>query len=187
MSAEGPILEALTHRLSECPEEFLLPPRIGNDGTISVIAIVHDHLRAMGIATPQSEFNTHEAGYLSLIAIAAWLLHDDWFLAHPELAPGMERLLGATLQMLSDVVAAKEFVTDPDRREELARFCLAQLGLRPHGETAAQAKDRLTALDSIERVKVLRDTQAAEARAQEVRKQMAKRAAEEAAAKATRE
>ena len=55
------------------------------------------------------------------------------------------------------------------------------------GESAAQAKDRLTALDSLERVKVLRDTLEAEARANEVRKMMAKRAAEEAAAKETRE
>jgi hypothetical protein len=39
----------------------------------------------------------------------------------------------------------------------------------------------------VERVRVLRDTQEAEARAQEVRKKMAQRAAEEAAAKATRE
>ena len=39
----------------------------------------------------------------------------------------------------------------------------------------------------MERIKVLRDTQEAEARANEVRKMMAKRAAEEAAAKETRE
>ena len=187
MGTEGPILEALTHRLSECPEEFLLAPRIGDSGAISVIAIAHDHLRAMGIAAPQILENSRDAAFLSLVSVAAWLLHDDWFLARADLAPKMERLLGAFLQPLSAAVPAKEFVTDPDRREELARFCLAQLGLRPQGETAAQAKDRLTALDSLERVRVLRDTQAAEARAQEVRKMMARRAAEEAAAKATRE
>ena len=91
------------------------------------------------------------------------------------------------LQSLAALVTPNEFVADPDRREELVRLCLAQLGLRPQGESPAQSKDRMTALDSVERVRVLRDTQEAEARAQEVRKMMAKRAAEEAAAKATRE
>jgi len=187
MEAEGPILESLTHRLAECPEEFLLPPRMGNSGAISVAAIVHDHLRAMGGGALEPLRNTGEAALLSLVAVTTWLLHDDWFLDQPALAEKMQRLLGNALQPLSAIVPAKQFVTDPDRREELARFCLAELGLRPQGESAAQAKDRLTALDSLERVKVLRDTLEAEARANEVRKMMAKRAAEEAAAKETRE
>ncbi|HEY3838816.1 MAG TPA: hypothetical protein VGL72_19705 [Bryobacteraceae bacterium] len=182
MDAEGPILEALTHRLSECPEEFLLAP-----GVISVPAVAHDHLRAMGVPVPDILRDARDLRFLSLVAVASWLLHDDWFLARPELAAKMQRLLGAFLQPLSAVVPAKDFVRDPDRREELARFCLAQLGFRPQGESIAQAKDRLTSLDSLERIRVLRDTQEAEARAQEVRRMMAKRAAEEAAAKATRE
>ena len=103
---------------------------------------------------------------------------------------GTDWLIGKshdTFAPMGPFITPKEFVTDPDRREELARFCLAELGLRPQGESVAQAKDRLTSLDSLERVRVLRDTQAAEARAQEVRQMMARRAAEEAAAKETRE
>ncbi len=187
MEADGPILEALTHRLAECPEEFLLPPRVGNSGTISVSAIAHDHLRAMGIAAPGGIGATSDTACLTLVAITTWLLHAGWFLSRPELASKMQVLLSKSLRPLSEVVQPRMFVTDPDRREELARFCLSELGLRPRGETEAQAKDRLTAIDSLERVRVLRDTQEAEARAQEVRKQMARRAAEEAAAKATRE
>jgi hypothetical protein len=187
METEGPVLESLTRRLAECPEEFLLPPRIGDSGVISVVAIAADHMRGMGVAIPESLHDTRNAVYLSLAAITCWLLHDDWFLSRPGLAPQMQRLLNDGLQPLAAIVQPKEFVTDPDRREELARLCLAQLGLRPQGESLAQAKDRMTALDSVERVRVLRDTREAEARAQEVRKMMAKRAAEEAAAKATRE
>jgi hypothetical protein len=182
MDSEGPFLEALTRRLAECPAEFLLGPE-----AISVTAIAQDQLRAMGVALPDILMGNRDDSFLSLVAVACWMLHDEWFLARPELAAKMQRLLGAFLQPLSAVVPAMEFVNDPDRREELARFCLTQLGLRPQGESPAQARDRLTALDSMERVRVLRDTQAAEARAQEVRRMMAKRAAEEAAAKATRE
>jgi hypothetical protein len=187
METEGPILESLTHRLTECPEEFLLAPRMGNAGVISVEAIAHDLLRDMGVALPEPLPTKAKTAHLSLIAISCWLLHDDWFLARPDVAPKVQRLLSVSLDPLSAVVRATEFVTDPDRREELARFCLDQLGLRPHGESIPQAKDRLTALDSQERIKLLRDTQEAEARAQEVRRMMAKRAAEEAAAKETRE
>jgi hypothetical protein len=187
MEAEGPVLESLTHRLAECPEDFLLPPRIGDRGVISVMAIAHDHLRAMGWTTPEDLPDNGNAAYLSLVAIVCWLLHDEWFLSRPVLAPLMQRLINDSLQPLAAIVKPKEFVTDPDRREELARLCIAQLGLRPQGESVAQAKDRMTALDSVERVKVLRDTREAEARAAEVRKKMAQRAAEEAAAKATRE
>ena len=187
MKTEGPILEALTHRLSECPEEFLFAPRIGATGVISVEAIVADHLRAMGEQSPEALPANQAAACLSLIAIVTWLVHDDWFLARPDLAPNMHKLYTTTLQPLSEVVKISDFVTDPDRREELARVCLAALGLRPQGESAAQSKDRMTALDSLERVRVLRDTLAAEKRAEEVRIQMAKRAAAEAAAKETRE
>lgn len=182
MEAEGPVLESLTRRLEECPAEFLLPPAV-----ISVNAIVCDHLRAMGVGTPEGLRDTGHAAYLAVVAIACWLLHDDWFLGRPQLAPRMQQFLNDGLESLAGTVQPKEFVTDPDRREELVRVSLAHLGLRPQGESLAQAKDRMTALDSVERVRVLRDTQEAEARAQEVRKMMAKRAAEEAAAKATRE
>jgi hypothetical protein len=47
----------------------------------------------------------------------------------------------------------------------------------------AQAADRLNALDSLERDRVIRETRAAEERAQKVREAMAKKKAEEAAAR----
>jgi hypothetical protein len=182
VTAEGPILEALMHRLSECPEDFLLDP-----ATISVNALVCDLLRDLSVVAPQCLPDRRDPAAWTLIAIACWLLNDDWLLARPDLAQKVQKLLSSSLLPLASVVQPREFVSDPDRREELARFCLAELGLRPQGESSAQAKDRLAALDSVERVRVLRDTAAAEARAQEVRKMMAKRLAEEAAAKATRE
>jgi hypothetical protein len=74
-------------------------------------------------------------------------------------------------------------VGDPDRREELVRVCLAELGLRPRGETVAQAMDRLNTLDSVERKRVVDQTREAEARARQIREAMARRAAQEAAAR----
>ena len=51
------------------------------------------------------------------------------------------------------------------------------------GETPAQATDRLTMLDSAERLKVMRQTRDAEARARKIREQMAAEAARAAAAR----
>jgi hypothetical protein len=84
---------------------------------------------------------------------------------------------------LAGLVRPDKFVSDPDRREELVRFCLAQLELRPLGETQSQAADRLTTLDSAERHRVLRATAAAERRAREVREAMARKQAQESASR----
>jgi hypothetical protein len=118
-----------------------------------------------------------------LIAVATWLLHDDWFLARPALAPAVWMLLSQGLDDLAAVASAQDVVRDPDRREELVRVCLKHLGLRPRGETVVQATDRLNTLDSAERLKVVRQTRDAEARARAIREKMAAEAARAAAAR----
>jgi hypothetical protein len=186
MLHEGPQLEVLTHRLVDCPDDFLLAPLGTRAGTIDVPALVADHFRALGVLPSEISLSA-DARHLSLVALATWLLHDPWFIGRPDLATATAALFRDGLAKLAQAVTAERCVRDPDRREEFARLCLRQLSLRPKGETIEQAEDRYSTLDSIERERVMRDTRAAEARAREVRKQMAKRAAEEAAAKATRE
>jgi hypothetical protein len=96
-------------------------------------------------------------------------------------------LLSNGLLELAKLNKAPQFVTDPDRREELVRMTLNQLGLRPQGETVAQAQDRLITLSTTERQRVLRAARAAEERAREIRTAMATQAAREAADKLSRE
>jgi len=191
MKQEGPQLEMLTHRLAECPPEFLLEPRREGAGAIDVAAIVADHLRrllqgevsdeALRCVNAVRGFGKNRQ---QLLAIVTWLLHDPWFLERPQLAPDQYRLLVAdSLHQLSETVHPETMVADPDRREELVRVCLNALGFRPRGETLAQATDRLTTLDSVERERVMRKTRAAEARARRIREEMAKKAAQEAAAR----
>ncbi len=196
MQQEGPLLERLTRRLSECPEEFLLPPVTVAGGTVHVAALVADHLRKIGmqpdVPAIQERFGPAVVGWrqddnwLSMVALGVWLLEEDWFLARPDLAVHV-RQFWEGLQALSRVVDAKTAVTDSDRREEFARLCLKYLGLRPLGETIEYATDRLTTLDSVERVRVVREMRSAEARARQVREALAKQAAQAAAAKASRE
>jgi hypothetical protein len=195
MTDEGPILDRLTHRLAECPPDFLSAPRAGGHDGIRVEAVVHDIIVGLGGASPASKAlevfgppaDTPPRA-LSLVLIACWLLHDGWFVAHGgRFAPPALAWLQSGLKGLSALVSPESFVRDPDRREELARLCLAALGLRPEGETEEQAEDRLRTLDSVERARLLRDTREQQERARRLREAMKKKEAEEAAAKVSRE
>ncbi|HEY8040455.1 MAG TPA: hypothetical protein VIF15_11705 [Polyangiaceae bacterium] len=192
MTEEGPDIATLVRRLAGCPPEFLDEPRIGASGRIVVAAVVFDLILDLG--GPQGghvhlpfEGEAGDRNQSRIVLVCCWLLHDPWFRARRDLGERAHGFLITDPALLAPVVDAERLVTDPDRREELARLCLARLGLRPHGESEAQAADRLTALDSVERRRVIEATRAAEERARRVREELARKAAEEAAAKATRE
>jgi len=188
----GPPLEALLHRLLETPGDFLRPPRVERrgktSGTLHVDALVCDTLRALGgqpldldASRPlRTAADKSERNALQLVALACWLLHDPWFAGKELLAPAAETLLLEGFLELAELVEASHCVTDPDRREELARRVLAGLGLHPEGETPTTARDRLTALDSVERMRVARAAMEAERRAREIRERAARSAAEAA-------
>jgi hypothetical protein len=193
VSDEGPDLAALIHRLAECPREFLEEPRIGGSGRIVVMAVVFDLLNDLGgvgatnIHLPFVSDDASDRNAMRIVLVACWLLHDPWFRARRDLGARAHAFLVEEPPLLAPVVDAERFVTDPDRREELARHVLARLGLVPRGESEVQAKDRRASLDSVERRQVIEATRAAEARARKVREELARKAAQEAAAKATRE
>jgi hypothetical protein len=191
---EGPLLEALTRRLAEAPEEFLAEPRLEGRGIVEVAAVVGDLCVLLGGRAPASAL-AHFTGLdakpdrnrLAITLLLAWLLSDPWFRRAPPAVAPLLALLGDGAQELSTLTPARKFVTDPDRREELARFALARLELRPAGETVAQAQDRLTTLSGTERARVLKASRAAEQRARAIREALVRKAAQESADKWTRE
>jgi len=194
MQQEGPILESLTRRLAETPADFLAEPRIGRSGTVHVAAVVGDLLPMFDAAREKYSlirFSGSDArgdrNRLTVALLLCWLLADDWFRQAKPKAREVLRLLEKESAELAAQVVARRFVTDPDRREELARVALARLGYRPAGETLAQAQDRLTTLSSAERARVMQASRAAEERARQIREALAKKAAEESADKWTRE
>jgi hypothetical protein len=191
MKLVGPEITVLTHRLAECPPdcyETPLGPRTRNKSVaLDVIAIVSDHFRDLGIeldaiANPIELIGKLNARQQRMVLIATWLLRDPWLMENSDAAL-VSALLTRGLTEMAEVVVPESTITDPDRREELARICLRELGMRPSGETEQQALDRLNTLDSAERVRVISKTRAAEARARKIREAMAKKAAEEAAAR----
>ena len=194
MQQEGPILESLTRRLAETPEEFLSEPRIGQTGRVHVAAVVGDLLQLLASPGQGEELARflgadarQDRNRLAITLLLCWLLSDDWFRQAKIDRNAVLNLLDSKSNELARQMAARKFVTDPDRREELARLALARLGFRPAGETLAQAQDRLTTLNSAERARVMKAARAAEERVRQIREALAKKAAQESADKWTRE
>ena len=174
----GPSIAELVRWLSECPEDFLQPPRLAGKGKVYLEAVVSDLLRELGGA-PLDAGGAKAVQKLELpparvALVACWLLHHPWFRGRGELAAKAGAFLALGLAETASLVDAGRFVTDPDRREELARLTLAALGLLPEGETAAAAQDRLATLSSVERQRVLKETRAAQERVRQIREAMAK-------------
>jgi hypothetical protein len=123
----------------------------------------------------------------------AWVLAACHLLWHPALraravtAGQLNRLLVQDIAALASVAVADSLAAEEERREELTRLLLRALELLLPGETAAEAESRLTQVDSVERQRLLKEATEKEKRAREVREMMERRAAEEAAAKVSRE
>jgi hypothetical protein len=194
MHHEGPPLEALTRRLAETPEDFLREPKIAARGEVHVAAVVRDLFRLLGQEVSGSDLlrfessdSRNDRNRLAVALIASWLLADHWF-CQQDLEPGkLLTLFAGGIADLSSQIGSRKFVADPDRREEMARFVLANLGFRPLGESLEQAQDRLMSLSSTERTRVMRAAREAERRARVIRDALARKAAEESADKWTRE
>jgi hypothetical protein len=194
MQHEGPILETLTHRLAETPEDFLAEPRIARSGRIHVAAVVGDLLHQFDVPTAPERLAQFagtdtrvDRNRLAITLVLCWLLADEWFRSVRPKGDALLQLLQSETAELAAQAASKRFVIDPDRREELVRLTLARLGFRPAGETVAQSQDRLTTLNSTERARVMQASRAAEERARKIREALVKKAAEESADKYTRE
>jgi hypothetical protein len=189
MPSPGPLLETLLHRLAECPGDFLAEPRIGKAGTVEVAAVVNDLLHDLGgpMLTPAQAavFQPKDAkkhrNWLRLVLVTTWLMDAPEFCEPQRFGPRVVDFLTTHVLQMAAHTSAEHFVTDGDRREELARWCLQAFDLRPRGESDEQAQDRLATLNTAERQRVIAAAQAAEQRARDIREAAARKAAEEAA------
>jgi hypothetical protein len=122
-----------------------------------------------------------------------WMLAACHALWHPSLRgggadrAGVERLLVQEMAAMAAVAPVDALDRDEERREELARRVVRAAGRSFPGEAAREAEDRLRQVDGVERHRVLVAAAQRERRAREVRDAMARKAAEEAAAKVSRE
>lgn len=173
----------LTRRLADTPKEF-------TDDATSLVAVAGDVLLRTGIGTLDpallAGLDRYRGNVRAMALLACWLVADDRLLAaSAEPVRGVLRLLTETVPELAEVARAAFVPADPDRREELARLALRDLGVAPAGENAAESADRLSTVDSVRRTEVLRAARDAEQRAQAVRQAIAEKRAQEAAARYT--
>ena len=193
MNQEGPTLERLLRRLIETPADFLADPQaISGRGIIHVPAVVSDLLELHGSSgmdvgplAPEDSTAARRSAGVSLLL--CWLLADPELVSQCIPAKELHTLLTAGASELASQNTAAKYCDDSERREEMVRFALARLNLRPSDETLTQAQDRLTTLSSIERNRVLAASRAAEQRTREIREALARKAAQESADKYTRE
>lgn len=189
MTVEGPPLDVLTRRLAETPADFLAPVWREDPQGVHVEAVIHDLLQEWGgppettsSLTPWSPVASAPRRRLALVT--CWLLASPGLVRGATARDAARRLLARGLDELAALVPPERFVDDPDRREELARLALTALGQRPKGETETIAADRLKALSSVERARVLRETQKQVEHARKVREELAKKKRAEAEAAA---
>jgi hypothetical protein len=199
MPSPGPLLETLLRHLADCPADFLAEPRIGKKGAVEVAAVVADVIYALDPAAREAApltikqiayfqaTSAEERNRLRMTLVMCWLLHAEWFQQQTLTAETVWQLLKTQPAALAAFTPADKFITDPDRREELARTCLKALDFLPARETETQAQDRLTTLSTAERQRVIQAAQAAEQRARDIRDAMAREAALEAQMKGMRE
>ena len=197
MSAIGPNLHALLHRLAETPTDFVVgraPPDANRPAPQITAALVNDFLTRLGrrldavvIKRFIVDGTSGTDNRLALVRTVVWLLADQGFRQTPLTPEAVLQLLDATVDELAKEAKAAKYVNDPDRREELVRLTLARLGLRPEGETEAQATDRLSAISSSERRRLVAASRETERRAREIREALVRKQAEESADKWSRE
>lgn len=195
-----PPLAEFLRWLAEMPEGFRNEPFGFPQGRTRVRAVMHDLFEALTATRPEEDFlrafaaakpSKEERNRLRWVLAACHLLWHPTLRNHAQLkdAKAFERLSRLFLQdlaMLASVADADRLFADEERREELIRRALEALGLRLPGESEAEARDRLSQVDSVERKRLMADI----AKRQEKLKredELRRKAAEEAASKAPRE
>jgi hypothetical protein len=177
------------------------PEGVGSgQGTVRVRAVVADLWETLTGTPPDETWllafdakagDVHERNRLRLVLAACHLLwqpffRDGWLAARPEHGRQLRAFLVQTVSMLAGVTPADSLAKDEERCEELVRRAVGAFGLRLPGESVAEAKDRLTQVDSVERRRLLSEV----AKRQEKLRREAeirRKAEEEAASKVSRE
>ncbi len=183
MKEVGLDIRELTRHLAECPPSFLDEPvQPSGFGGVHVAAVVSDLMIALGGGRlSQEEANRfrytnrstvrQERNRLRLALLAAWV-YSHKALRKEAGVTQIKALLTQNLEELAGLLAADDLVHDSERREEFVRVCLSAVDLRPSGESKAEAENRLAALSTVERERVIAEARVAEERARKVREKM---------------
>lgn len=186
-SREGPAMETLQYRLQQAPS-FFAEEKVPT----FFYALIHDVVFACDTQFSERLLQpfsrpSPQCRWYSTAALMAYFLGEECFAKLNLKALDLIRVLSTTAELLSQTGKNRRYLEDVDRREEFIRVVLQDLGLRPQGETEKQAEHRLQSVSSAERLRVIEAARAAEERARIIREELAKKRAQEAADKMSRE
>jgi hypothetical protein len=196
MQTPVPALAEFLRWMNETPVSFLEEPECFASGKIIVRAVIGDLFETYFGKSAKSDFlQTFEASgdEKKERNRLRWILMTSHLLWHPLLRERrmteslFRKLLVQDLAALAAVVPFDNLMKEPERQEELVRRVLQSAELLLPGEHKADADDRLSQINSIERHRLVAEAAAKEKRAREVREEMLRKAAAEAAAKVSRE
>jgi len=188
---EGPELIELLDRLMDCPKEFYSSDRLYRSNT-EIQALYSDLYFFLTEKYPDEKMlklipSDRDENLARCASLCIYILFYEWFRNKNESAELFAMFLDSVLPAYSKAADADEFAGNPERREELVRLLLFHLGYFPKGETEKYSQNRLAALDSVERDKVISESRQVLKKVQALREAMARKAAEEAASKMTGE
>ncbi len=183
--------------VAEMPPSFRVAPEGGPGGRVRVRAVVSDLLETLHGALPApvvlAAFDAAPGAAKSERNRLGWVLAACHVLWHPAVraaSPSQQSVQAFLVQELAQLgaVASIDILNhEEERREELVRRVLRAVQFALPGESPHEAEDRLRQVDSVEHHRVLTAAAVREKRSREVREAMARKAAEEAAAKVSRE
>lgn len=179
-----PTISELIHHIKRCPQEFLSPPVKDDKGEVHTEALVNDIFRMLsGELTAPKHVGVNaracSLAELRLINISCWVLTHPFFKTIDH--QWINDAFYAKLRPVASLVKSELWVNDEERAEELARMILQCCGYIPGGETREEALDRFESVNTVNRLKVIEESNAANERAKEIRKKMAEKKAREAA------
>jgi hypothetical protein len=182
-------LYALIHHLKEFPLEF---QQLTDAGNITITrALVTDLLRVIGgdFAAPDSklpslkdfEVRFFNENTTRSIHLGVWFFHHPFFLRQPALMDSISKFLLQRVPALCAHVKHQQWVEDEDRSEEFIREALQSCNILIDGETLEEAADRLDAISTLKRNRVLKETNESIERMKAIRQKMAEQKARESA------
>ena len=183
-------LFALLHHLRDCPPEFLAIGRTPEE-KVNTTALLYDLFRLVygdyTVTTSQlpslKELSIQYYGENESrsIHIGIWFFSFPLFHTKPQLLVGIKNFLLNRLPALCRYINYQAWLEDEDRSEEFVREALQCCSMLIDGETLEESQDRLDALSTLKRHKILKETNESMERMKAIRQKMEEQKAREAA------
>ncbi|KAF2336964.1 hypothetical protein [Flavobacterium daemonense] len=182
------VFELVAH-LRKCPDSYLKPSDFFAEDGLNSLALIADTYRIISNNFLKKDFKNPTNFDLKLIDdnhwraihISTWLLCHTDFKNNPQIENKLQKFWFEELLTTTVYVKYNDWISDDERAEEMVRLLLYCCEVMPFGESHNEAADKLASINSAERYKVLKESYEAHERIMNIKREMAEKAAREAA------